>query len=29
MVELNDKIIKYMECNGFQDMVLNIENITS
>ena len=29
MVELNERIIKYMECNGFQDIVLNIENITS
>ena len=29
MVELNDRIIKYMKCNGFADMVLNIENITS
>ena len=29
MVELNDRIIKYMQCNGFQDMVLDIENITS
>lgn len=29
MVELNERIIKYMTCNGFLDMVLNIENITS
>ena len=29
MVELNDRIMKYMKCNGFFDMVLNIENITS
>ena len=29
MVELNERIIKYMTCNGFSDMVLNIENITS
>ena len=29
MVELNDRIIKYMQCNGFLDMVLNIELITS
>ena len=29
MVELNDRIIKYMKCNGFSDMVLNIETITS
>jgi len=29
MVELNDRIRQYMEKNGFYDMVLNIENITS
>ena len=29
MVELNERIIKYMKCNGFKDIVLNVENITS
>ena len=29
MVELNERIIKYMTCNGFSDIVLNIEIITS
>ena len=29
MVELNDRIRQYMEKNGFKDIVLNIENITS
>jgi len=29
MVELNDRIKVYMEKNGFRDIVLNIENITS
>ena len=29
MVELNERIIQYMKCNGFFDIVLNIENITS
>lgn len=29
MVELNERIIKYMTCNGFTDIVLNIEKITS
>ena len=29
MVELNDRIIGYMQKLGFRDIVLNIENITS
>lgn len=29
MVELNDRIKVYMGKNGFRDIVLNIENITS
>ena len=29
MVELNERIIKYMKANGFLDMVLNIETVTS
>lgn len=29
MVELNDRIKKYMELNEFRDIVLNIEKITS
>lgn len=29
MVELNERIIKYMEANDFLDMVLNIETVTS
>ena len=29
MVELNDRIRGYMEKLGFQDIVLNIEKITS
>lgn len=29
MVELNDRIRQYMNINGFNDIVLNIETITS
>ena len=29
MVELNERIKQYMKANGFLDMVLNIETVTS